>query len=286
MIPHSRITITGHKGMLGSQFYSRLVNRLPVQAIDLPEIDITDRENLRGSLFDFQPELIIHCAAYTDVDKAESEAEKAFQVNALATRWTAQIAAEIEAQMVYFSTDYVFCDTPGVVPRNEFTLPAPRGVYACSKFAGEQMVRRFQPQHFIIRTSWLYGSNGKNFVDAILKAAAEKPFLSVVTDQIGSPTYTSDLADQTLRVIEYGDFGDYHISGNGSCSWFQFSKAILKTAGIDRKVYPISTASYNAPAPRPAYSVLDHLALRYTVGDDMPHWRKSLTHYLAERKTV
>ena len=283
MTPYSRITITGHKGMLGSQFYSRLKNRYPVQAIDLPEVDIADYENLRNSLFDFQPDLIIHCAAYTDVDRAESEAEKAFLINAFATRWIAQIAAEIKARLVYFSTDYVFCDTPGVVPRNEFILPAPRGIYACSKFAGEQMVRRFQPQHYIIRTSWLYGPNGKNFVETILKAAKVKPFLSVVDDQIGSPTYAPDLAEQTLKVIECGDFGDFHISGNGSCSWFQFARFILKTAGIAEKVYPISTAAYGAPAPRPAYSVLDHLALRCTVGDDMPHWRQSLNRYLAER---
>jgi dTDP-4-dehydrorhamnose reductase len=232
----------------------------------------------------FSPELIIHCAAYTNVDKAESEPELVYKVNALATRWIAEISAEINACLLYFSTDYVFYDTPGRSPRTEFDPPAPRGVYTNSKFTGELEVRSLQPRHFIIRTSWLFGFNGRNFVDTILQIAKEKPFLTVVDDQIGSPTYAPDLAAETLRLLDYGAFGTYHISGNGTCSWFEFAQAILQEAGIEKKVYPVSTSEYNAPAPRPAYSVLDHLALRNTIGDRMPHWRESLKTYIKLKK--
>lgn len=280
MKAYSRITITGHKGILGSQFARLLEPEHLCHLIDLPEIDITDRDSMRRELLEFAPDLLIHCAAYTAVDRAESEPETAFKVNALATGWIAQACAEIGAHMVYSSTDYIFCDTPGVNPRTEFDSPAPRGVYARSKFAGEEQIRVHQPRHFIIRTSWLYGPGGKNFVDSIIRAGKEKQHLTVVNDQFGSPTYAPDLAAETLKVIDFGAFGTYHITGNGRCSWFEFAREILKIAGIAAKIHPLSTAEYNAPAPRPGYSVLDHLALRNTIGDNMPNWKESLGKYL------
>lgn len=286
MIHQRRILITGHKGILGSEFHRRLQNQ-GVLGIDLPEIDITDREKLRRVFIEFSPHITFHCAAYTQVDKAESEPETAFKTNALATRWIAQLCAQIGAEMVYFSTDYVFCDTPGKSARTEFDIPAPRGVYALSKYAGEREIRTHLPDnHYIIRTSWLYGKGGKNFVDTIIRLAQEKPFITVINDQIGSPTYAPDLAAETLRLVEYGAPGTYHISGNGNCSWFHFAREILKQAGVKTQIYPISTAEYGAPAPRPAYSLLDHLALRQTIGDNMPHWRESLAEYLLENYNI
>ena len=280
MSEYSRIVVTGSKGMLGSRFCALLNGHGEVMGVDLPEADISDRRSLRRTLLEFAPQLIIHCAAYTQVDKAELEVEQAFLVNALATRWIAQISAELSACLVYFSTDYVFCDTPGATPRNEFTQPAPRGVYACSKYGGELAVRECLTNYFIIRTSWLYGPGGRNFIDAILEGAECKPYLQVVCDQVGCPTYTVDLASTTMQVVEHGDFGTYHISGKGCCSWYEFAKEILKTAGISKRIYPISTEEYNALAPRPKYSVLDHFALRQTIGDHMPHWKESLVKFI------
>lgn len=274
--------VTGCKGLLGSEF-CRMLEGQDFRGIDLPEVDITDRVKLRQEVLGYAPNLVIHCAAYTKVDQAESEPELAFKTNALATRWLAEVCSEIGAVMVYFSTDYVFCDTPGASPRTEFDFPAPRGVYARSKFAGETEVRAFLPaKHYIIRTSWLYGKGGKNFVEAIIRLARDKPFLTVINDQIGSPTYAPDLASEILRLVENGAFGTYHITGNGTCSWYQFAREILKLAGIDTKVFPISTVEFGALSPRPAYSVLDHFALRETVGDNMPHWKDSLKRHLKE----
>jgi len=271
----SRICITGAKGMLGSLFVQRL-SHTNLLTIDLPEIDITHRPLLLNTLREFKPQLIIHCASYNAVDKAESEVEKTFLINALATEWIAQYSAENNAQLVYFSTDYVFCGSQGRTPRNEFFPPSPCGVYALSKFAGEEAIRRCQPRHFIIRTSWLYGPNGVNFVNNIIKATQERPFLKVVSDQIGTPTHTFDLVEYTIKVIENGEFGLYHISGNGQCSWFEYAQSILHLASIKTKVYPVSSAEYGALAPRPAYSVLDHFHLRNTVGDNIPLWPETL----------
>jgi dTDP-4-dehydrorhamnose reductase len=283
MFRFKRITITGHKGILGSQLFSLLEGSAEIQGLDLPECNITDRIGIQTELRSFKPDLVFHCSAYTNVDKAESEVETAFQVNALATRWLAQICAELQTVMVYFSTDYVFCATPGVEPRREYHQPQPKGIYAQSKYAGELEIRSFHPRHYIIRTSWLYGDNGRNFVATILRLAQEKPFLSVVKDQIGSPTYALDLAKEVLRLVETDLYGLYHISGNGSCSWFDFAQAILKAVGSDKKVYPITTFELNAPAPRPSYSYLDNFALRNTIGDQMPFWKVSLESYLKRK---
>jgi len=278
MKAYSRIAITGHKGILGSLFADMIDGELSL--IDLPEIDITDRELTNRVIRDFKPELIIHCAAYTDVVNAETEKEKAHQVNVLATQWIAEIAADINAVMAYFSTDFVFYHNSCNQPIKESEEPQPEGVYARSKFAGEKAVSERLDRYFTIRTSWLYGFNGKNFVDTIIKLAGEKKQIKVINDQIGTPTYAADLAKETLRVIDYGKFGIYHISNNGSCSWYDFASEIIRQMKLECEVIPITTEEYNSPAPRPRYSVLDHGALRDTIGDNMPHWKKSLREYL------
>jgi len=265
--------------MLGTHLVNILKDKHKILGLDLPEFDVTQRDSIRPVISEFKPDLIIHCAAYNAVDQAESEAEKAYLVNALATRWIAQISAELNSPLVHYSTDYVFCGASGRVPLNEFMPVSPRGVYALSKFAGEEEVRTYQPQHYIIRTSWLYGPYGKNFPAAILKAAEVKPFLKVIDDRTGAPTHTFDLAEQTLRIVENGPFGLYHVSGNGNCTWYEYARAVLEIAGIEKRVVPVTTAEYGAAAPRPPYSVLDHLVLRNTIGDNIPHWRESLERY-------
>ena len=272
--------------MLGSHFVKILRDEHEIMGIDLPENDITDLDKTRESIFRFEPDIILHCAAYTDVDRAEAESERAFQVNSLATRNIAAAGAEIETPIVYFSTDFVFCDSPGSTPFTEFHPPAPRGIYALSKWRGEEELRRHQPHHFIIRTSWLYGQGGKNFVDTILRLGGERDRINVVNDQVGVPTYVPDLASETLRLVESAPFGTYHISGGGGCSWFDFARAIIADSGLDCKVYPVSTVEYNAPAPRPGFSLLDHFCLRHTIGDHMPHWRESLKRYLIETDRI
>lgn len=279
---YRRICITGSKGQLGSHFMRILEGRAELLGLDLPERDITDFAAMRRLLREWKPEIIYHCAAYTAVDKAESEPEKAFLINALATRVLAQICDEIKAEIIYFSTDYIFYGTPGRNPRREYDIPAPFGVYAVSKYQGEEEVKTYNKKHYIIRTSWLYGPTGNNFVRAILKAAITKPFLQVVNDQIGSPTHVSVLVEQTIRLTDGGIYGIYNVSGCGSCSWYDFAMKILELAGIDKKVYPISTQEYNAAAPRPAYSVLDHFALRNTIGDYIPDWEETLREHIRD----
>lgn len=265
--------------MLGTHLVNVLSEGHELLALDLPEFDVTRRESLLKTLGDFKPDLIIHCAGYTAVEQAEKEAEKAYQVNAMASRWIARISADLNAPLVYYSTDYVFCGSSGRIPFNEFMPVAPQGVYALSKYAGEQEIRIYNPRHYILRTSWLYGPYGKNFPAAVLKAAGEKQHLKVIDDQTGAPTHTFDLAEQTLRIVENAPCGLYHVSGNGCCTWYEYARAVLEIAGLEKKIEPISTAEYNAPAPRPPYSVLDHMVLRNTIGDNIPPWRESLEKY-------
>ncbi|MBL7192066.1 dTDP-4-dehydrorhamnose reductase [bacterium] len=276
------ITITGHKGILGSQLMKLLSPEHEIQGLDLPENDLTDLKSARRAVLKFEPDIIFHTAAYTDVDGAESDIEKAFLVNSLATRNLALTAAEIDIPIVYFSTDFVFCGCNYSAPINEFQPAAPKGVYALSKWGGEEEIRRYQPKHYIIRTSWLYGAGGKNFVDTICKLASQRDSLNVINDQKGTPTFAADLAEETIRLADFAPYGTYHISGIGSCSWYEFAWEIVKLTGLHCKIYPISTWEYNSAAPRPAYSALDHLCLRNTIGDNMPHWRDSLKKYLEQ----
>ena len=279
MAGYRKICITGSAGMLGHVFVNKYSGRADILEVDLPGLDITKRDALLKVLHEFSPELIIHCAAYTKVDQAEFEPELCFSVNSLGTRWLSQYAAETGIKIVYFSSDYVFCGLRTREPIDEFALPHPLGVYALSKYAGEVEICSSGAEHLIIRTSWLYGPGGKNFVDSIIGLAGKMPFLKVVNDQIGTPTLTRALADKTIEMIERDLCGLFHVSGNGSCSWFDFAETILNKAGIQKKVYPISTAEFGAASPRPAYSVLDHLCLRRTIGDDIPHWKDSLDDY-------
>ena len=274
-----KICITGSSGMLGHILVNKLTGKADILEVDLPGSDITNREAMLKILHDFSPDIIIHCAAYTKVEQAEFEPELCYSVNSLGTRWLSQYAAEEAAKIVYFSSDYVFCGLRTREPVNEFALPHPLGVYALSKFAGEEEIRCSGAEHLILRTSWSYGPSGKNFVDTIIGLAGKMPYLKVVNDQIGAPTLTHILADTTIDLIAHDLRGLFHVSGNGSCSWFDFAKAILDRAGIRKSVYPISTAEFGAVAPRPEYSVLDHLCLRQTIGDNIPHWKDSLDDY-------
>jgi dTDP-4-dehydrorhamnose reductase len=277
----SKVLITGAKGQLGSDVVLCLQDLgYEVCGYGSQELDITDFEQVTKIYSKIKPDIVIHAAAYTKVDLAESEPEKAFLINAYGTRNIAVASEAIGAKLVYVSTDYVF-NGQGSAPYNEFDSTSPLGVYGKSKLAGEQFIRDFSSKFFIIRTSWVYGLHGVNFVKTILKLAEDHDDLNVVYDQIGSPTYTVDLAKFIGQLIETNLYGIYHASNTGSCSWYEFAKAIFEEAGLSNIIVnPVTTADFPRPAPRPSYSVMDHTAIRLNGLTGLPHWRESLNRFI------
>jgi dTDP-4-dehydrorhamnose reductase len=243
------------------------------------ELDITDLKKCRDAMERYRPDAVIHCAAYTAVDKAESEPDEAFRVNAAGTRNVALAAREAGAKLAYISTDYVF-DGQSHKPYNEYDRTNPTTVYGKSKLAGEELVKSLHDRYFIVRTSWVYGKHGANFVKTMLKLGAEKDRLQVVHDQTGSPTYTADLAQMLLELVQSDCYGIYHASNTGVCTWFEFAKAIFEEKGLQAEAVPCTTAEFPRPAPRPAYSVMDHCALRTNGFAALRPWREALKDFL------
>jgi dTDP-4-dehydrorhamnose reductase len=294
-----RILITGISGMLGVDLCETLREEYEVAGLDIKDFsstslpsprvhkaDITDRHGLKKLFRQLPPHSVIHTAAYTDVDGCEKNPDRAHRVNALGTRNIALICQEKNIPLVYVSTDFVF-DGKKNCPYAELDEPRPLNVYGRSKLAGENYVRSLLERYFIVRTSWLYGRHGKNFVDTILKLAEEKEVLTVVGDQVGSPTYTKDLAQEMKKLVSSSSYGIYHITNSGSCSWYGFAKEILKLAGIRGvKVKPITSRELNRPAPRPQFSVLNHSSSGRGAGNTMRPWKEALKEYLEERKAL
>lgn len=227
-----------------------------VTALDRAALDIRDADAVREAVRAARPSVVINCAAYTDVDGAESEPEAAFDVNASGAGHLAAAAAEIEAAVLYVSTDYIF-DGSKQSPYVESDEPNPLSVYGASKLAGERATADANPQSFIVRTSWLFGRGGPNFVETMLRLAAERGRVSVVNDQFGCPTYTGDLATALVRLGGGEQHGTHHISGAGACSWYEFAERIFDLAGIECELTPCPSSSFPRPAPRPANSVLE-----------------------------
>ena len=277
-----RILVTGAKGMLGTALLPVLDRRHRVWGLDVQECDIRDAGAVSAVLHTRQPDLVIHLAAYTNVDGCESNPQIANETNATGTRNVAAACAQVGAAMLYVSTDYVFDGTQND-PYREDDLPNPLNVYGKSKLMGEQHVRSLLTRYYILRTSWLYGPNGTNFVMTILEATHQQKVLRVVDDQQGSPTYTRHLSLLIAELIETGHYGVFHTTGSGTCSWFEFAKAILElwpVAGV--QVLPISSRESGRAAPRPANSVLENRALRLANLQLMPHWKVGLAEYLDE----
>jgi dTDP-4-dehydrorhamnose reductase len=268
--------------MLASALLPCLMNEHEVTGVDLNDFDISQETAVQKAFRDLRPEFVYHLAAYTDVDGCEANPQLATQVNAEGTGNLARSCAEVGAAMLYVSTDYVF-DGSGERPWREDDTPNPLSVYGQSKLQGEQAVVSSLRPHLIVRSSWLYGPRGKNFVSTILKLAAERDELRVVSDQRGSPTYTRHLALKLAELINCKTYGIYHVTGSGSCSWFEFTQAILKLAGFDQvRVVPISTQESARRAPRPAFSVLENRRLTESHLGLLPHWREGLADYLKE----
>jgi dTDP-4-dehydrorhamnose reductase len=267
--------------MLGQELMGLLGSA--ARGVDVGEIDITDLESVQRVLLTLKPRVVVNAAAYTDVDGCETQAELALQVNGEGVAHLAMISKEIGAKLVQVSTDYVFNGGKGS-PYLEDDAPAPLSIYGESKLAGE-MNAKFNPDHLIVRTQWLYGHAGKNFVETMLKLAGERSELTVVDDQIGSPTWTRDLALAIQALIEKGCRGTYHAANAGFVSWNGFAKEIFRLAGIDVAVSPMSTAQLGRPAARPLYSTLDCGKLVQDTGFAPEPWQEALKRYLELRGT-
>ncbi|MEN8213113.1 MAG: dTDP-4-dehydrorhamnose reductase [Pseudomonadota bacterium] len=281
------ILIVGGNGQLGFELQRTAPADLEVVAIGRPGIDITSADSIDRVLQQYQPEVVINVAAYTNVDKAESETSLAWEVNCTGAENLAQAAAKAAIRLIHVSTDFVF-DGGSCRPRLPQEATAPRSVYGKSKLAGEQAVLQHCGNSLVVRTSWLYSSHGHNFVKTMLRLMAEKDSLGVVVDQVGTPTWAKLLAEVIWDLQATDATGLFHCSNNGVASWYDFAVAIQEEAvsiGLLEKmiaVKPIRTEAYPLPAERPAYSVLDVSATEQLLGRQLPHWRESLRSMLLE----
>ncbi|WP_342552991.1 dTDP-4-dehydrorhamnose reductase [Paenibacillus sp. FSL R7-0652] len=289
-----RMLVTGAAGQLGYDVVKSLeAAGHHVLGCDREQMNITDQQQCTDQIEAFQPDVIVHCAAFTAVDQAETDIDTAFAINAAGTRNITAAAEKLKAKLVYISTDYVF-DGTGDTPYQEYDIPNPQSVYGKSKLAGEQLVQSLSTRWFIIRTSWVFGSHGSNFVRTMLGLMTERPQLQVVHDQKGSPTYTVDLAQLVAELAVSEKYGMYHASNAGSCTWYEFAQAIaeeakkqgfFQAAAHSAQIIPCTTSQFPRPAPRPAYSVMDHLGIRMNGLQSMRPWREALIAFLHELYT-
>jgi dTDP-4-dehydrorhamnose reductase len=274
-----KLFLTGGKGMLGRTL-QRHFRQHDVCVADLPEVDIADGLRVGQAVSAFKPDVVIHCAAMTQVDACEAEVDKAYRINALGSAQVARAAARQGARLIALSTDYVF-DGSAERPYHEFDVAAPRTVYGASKWAGEEAVRRHCPDHTIIRIAWLYGETGPSFLHTMMKLGAQAGApLKVVNDQLGNPTSTDAVAGLIGQLLERPLPGVVHGSCEGEATWFEFAQAIFKRAGLERELAPCATAEFPRPAPRPANSRLEKRLLRLAGFPPMPHWRAALDSFL------
>lgn len=284
-----RILLIGAAGQLGQDLLPVLEKGgHKVVPVTHEQLEICSAEAVREAVASAQPQCIINTAAFHRVDDCEDQAEKAFAVNVMGVRNLAQAAEHAGAVLVHFSTDYVF-GGEARTPYVETDLPQPLSIYAMSKLAGEFAARRYCSRHFVIRTCGLYGmggsrSKGGNFVETMLKLAAQKKTIRVVADQIVTPTSTADLAERLAPLIESENYGLYHMTNTGQCSWHEFAAEVFRLAKITADLQPTDSQSFGAKARRPAYSVLDNCRLRSVGVDEFRSWQEALGDYMRERK--
>jgi dTDP-4-dehydrorhamnose reductase len=278
-----RILVTGAGGMLGRDV-TRAVEAAGHEPLPLSraELDVTDEAAVGAAIAEARPGAVINCAAWTDVDGAEAEEAAAAEVNHRGAGFVARAAGAAGARLVHVSTDFVF-DGAAHDPYVESSAPRPLSAYGRTKLAGEGEVARACPEALIVRSSWLFGAGGGNFVDTMLRLGDERDEVSVVDDQVGCPTWTVHLAGALVALAEGGARGIWHVAGAGSCSWFQLAAEIFRVAEIECRAVPCRTADLGRPAPRPAYSVL---ASEREGAPRLPDWREGLAGYLAERAQV
>jgi len=249
-------------------------------------MNISDTNSVFDTLNRFRPDLVIHCAAMTDVDGCTREPDAAFKANAIGTWNLACACASIDCAIAYVSTDYVFDGEKGE-PYTEFDPTNPMSAYGASKLAGENAVRELCPKHYVVRTSWLFAPHGKNFAISILKAAETRPELTVVADQVGSPTYAKDLAEFLASLAGSPLYGVYHFTNSGQCSWYEFAKKILETAGKTAvKISPIKSEEWPTPTRRPKFSVLRHYRMELLGRDGARPWEEAVAEFVSEWTTA
>jgi dTDP-4-dehydrorhamnose reductase len=281
--------VVGASGQLGHDLVEEFAAH-NVVGLTHEQLEITDAEAVRDVLGALRPQVVINAAAFHNVPRCESEEATAFAVNAVAPRHLARACATLGARLVHVSTDYVFDGTKGA-PYVEADRPNPLNVYAISKLAGEHAVLSDGGDHQVVRSSGLYGlwpcrAKGGNFIDTMFRLARERPGVRVVTDEVLTPTWTSDLAAQ-MRVLAFdGPPGLFHATGQGSCSWYEFARVIFDLAGLTTPLEPTTVAAFPSPVRRPTYSVLDNAALRTASLDRMRHWRDALEDYLTRRTSA
>ena len=276
--------ITGVNGQLGYDIKNELLERgyTDILAPTREELDITNEDEVKKMVVEYCPSVIFHCAAYTAVDKAEEEQEKCYQVNVLGTKYLTEAAKEVGAKIIYISTDYVFDGTKeGIYQTDDKVNPV--NYYGKTKYLGENFVREYD-NHIIVRISWVFGINGKNFIRTMLNLAESHKELNVVCDQIGSPTYTKDLAGLLVNMFLSNIKGLYHVTNEGYCSWYEFAEFIFKESRKKVKVRPILTKDYKTIAKRPLNSKLSKESLDYIGVNRLPGWQDAVKRYIQELK--
>ncbi len=287
-----KILLTGVTGQVGQELQKTLVPLGEIVSVTRQDLDLTEPEQIRRAIAELKPDLLVNAAAYTAVDKAENESKLATSINGVAPTIMAESAQKLGATLVHISTDYVF-NGQNYTPYTEEDPPAPLGVYGKSKLMGEEGVRNNCDHHIILRTAWVYGSRGHgNFVKTMLRLGAEREQLRVVSDQIGSPTWSYDIATAITRLVSQSVTGTYNFSSSGVASWYDFAVAIFSEAerlGFPLKIkeiVPITTAEYPTPTQRPAYSVLSKVKITQTLGNYPAHWQESLQQMLSEWQAI
>ncbi|MGE5669803.1 MAG: dTDP-4-dehydrorhamnose reductase [Fibrobacterota bacterium] len=286
----SKLLIVGANGQLGTDMVKLTGKRnIVCKGIDFPDIDITKTESVRAVIDTEKPTIIINCAAFTAVDDCEKKKEIAFKVNADGCGILAQESQRVKAKLIHISTDYVFDGTKNT-PYVESDVPSPATEYGKSKLDGEQQIAKYTENYQIYRIAWLYGLYGNNFVKTIRNAALKKQGtgdgLKVVNDQYGSPTWTVDVCNQILAAMNLDLRGVFHCTSEGSCTWYDFAKAIVGAYGINTSVNACTTDEYPRPAPRPKFSVLENERLKKEGVNIMPHWKDAFNSYISHEKTI
>lgn len=279
-----KVLVTGAGGMLGREVVREFLRRdAAVVALTKSEADVSDLKAIRAACRIHAPDVIMNCAAYTNVDAAERERELAFATNALGARNVAIAAQDNGASLVHISTDYVFDGTK----ESSYTIldtPSPINVYGESKLLGERYVTWVSQRWYVVRSSWLFGLGGRNFVESIIAQCSTQAELTVVSDQFGFPTYARSLSEALADLVATGAYGLYHITNQGRTSWYEFAKGIISALGLRVVVHPVSSDAFPRPAKRPLNSTLDPYPLRETIGRLLPQWQEALNHYLTHRK--